>query len=250
LLKRFRSFLFPFTLSLILLSFVLPASAQEDRSSDPDTSLGHLPDKILADLPHLFLGDNPAILAVGTGATAFALGGLDEQNSLAGQLQGWNTQSLFDLGNFYGEGWVEGLSAVGSWSIGALVEDPRLQEFGRDAAESLIDSTVLVTTLKLTINRERPDASNNWSFPSGHAIVAFCFAPVIQKYWGWEAGGAAYLLGTVTCLARVEGYHHYLSDVLAGATLGIVIGNAVVYAPKDVSIGVVPGRVELKLAFN
>ena len=100
------------------------------------------------------------------------------------------------------------------------------------------------------MGRERPDGSNHFSFPSGHTITAFSFAPVVTKYWGLGAGIAAYTLGTVTAFARVEGEHHYLSDVIAGATLGIVIGNMVVYKPKDISLGLGPGTAEIKLAFN
>ena len=60
----------------------------------------------------------------------------------------------------------------------------------------------------------------------------------------------AYLLAAVTGLARVEGNHHYLSDVFAGATLGIVIGNAVVYKPKDFAVSLAPGHINLKWSFN
>jgi membrane-associated phospholipid phosphatase len=220
------------------------------QSPDPDTSLAHFPTKLVDDLPHLFNTDNLIPFTVGTAATAFDWAVLDEQDTLAADLKSWNTQPLFDFGNFYGEGWVEGFGAVGSWSVGALAQNARLQQFGRDASESLLLSTVLVTGLKYAVGRERPDGSNNQSFPSGHAITAFCFAPIVTKYWGWEAGVPAYLLATVTGLARVEGYHHYLSDVLAGGTLGIVIGNAVVYRPKDVSVSVGPGQMGLKFAFN
>lgn len=233
--------------------FFTPLYSQADTftlSSDPDCSLAHFPTKLVDDLPHLFISNNlPVFLAGGT-LTALDWSTLDGQDSLASDLQHWNTQPLFDFGNFYGEGWVEGFGAVGSWSIGAWVKDERMQEFGRDAAESLLDSTILVTGLKYAVGRERPDGSNNQSFPSGHAITAFCIGPVVTKYWGWEAGVPAYALATVTALARVEGYHHYLSDVLGGATLGIIIGNAVVYTPKDVSVSVGPGQMELKLAFN
>ena len=236
--------------AIFLSTPVLSVSAQ-DLSSDADVSLGHLPDKILTDLPHLFMGPNAAVLAIGTGATAFTWAGIDPQNGLAGQLQGWNTPGLFDFGNFYGEGWVEGFGAVSSWSLGALVQDERLQEFGRDASESLLVSTVLVTGLKNVIHRERPDGSNDQSFPSGHTIVAFCIGPVVEKYWGLEAGIASYGLGTLTALARVEGHHHYLSDTVAAAALGIAVGNAVVHTPKDVSVGLGPrGEPELTVAFN
>ncbi len=217
--------------------------------ADPDTSLAHFPTKLIDDLPHLFITENAVPFVVGGFAAAGDWAVLDSRNSFQQPLANLNIQPVFDLGNFYGEGWVEGFGAVGSWSLGALTQDARLQEFGRDASESLVLATVVVTGLKYSINRTRPDGGP-YSFPSGHTITAFCFAPVINHYAGTGAGIAAYALGTVTALARMEGNHHYLSDVLAGATLGFVIGNAVVYTPKDVSVSVGPGQMELKLAFN
>jgi membrane-associated phospholipid phosphatase len=238
-------------LLLVCLCFAESAGAQADwQSPDADTSLLHFPVKLVDDIPHLFISENIAPFTIGSVATALDWTLLDNQNDLAADLQKWNSPSLFNFGDFYGEGWVEGIGALGSWGAGALWSNPKLQEFGRDMAESLVSSTILVTGLKYAVERERPDKSNNLSFPSGHAITAFCVAPVISQYWGWEAGIPAYLLGTITGLSRVEGYHHYLSDVIAGATFGIIIGNAVVYTPKNVSVGVGPGQMELKLAFN
>jgi hypothetical protein len=216
---------------------------------DQDTSLQHFPTKILHDVSNLLIPQNITPFAVGSLATALDWTTLDGQNNLASSLDQWNTEPLFDFGNFYGEGWVEGGAALGSWSLGALTEDLKLQQFGRDSAESLVMATVLVTGLKYAVNRTRPNGGS-LSFPSGHAITAFCVAPVVQKYWGWEAGVPAYLLATITGFARVEDYYHYFSDVIAGATLGIVIGNAVVYTPKDVSVSVEPGTMNLKLIFD
>ena len=249
-MKGFRPLFFGLGL---LVFFLGAAAAQGDENSlspDPDVSLAHFPSKIINDLPHFFTDENIPPLAVGSLATALDWSLLDGQNSLAGDLQNWKTQPLWDFGNFYGEGWVEGGLGLGGWGLGALTNDLKLQEFGRDATESLLESTVVATGLKYAVGRERPDRSNNLSFPSGHSITAFCFAPVVARYWGWEAGVPAYLLATVTGLARVEGDHHYLSDVLAGATLGIVIGNSVVYAPKDVSVSAGPGQVNLTWKFN
>lgn len=237
--------------SLILLLAPLGAFAGETwESDDPDTSLRHFPSKLAGDIPHLFIPDNIAPFAAGSLATALDISLLDGQNSLATDLQKWNTRALFDFGNFYGEGWVEGGAALGSWSIGALTDDLRLREFGRDAAESLVTAAVVATGLKYAVGRERPDKSDNLSFPSGHAITAFCVGPVVTKYFGWEAGAAAYVLAAVTGLARVEGLHHYLSDVLAGATLGIVIGNSTVYAPKNISVSMGPGQMRFSWAFD
>jgi membrane-associated phospholipid phosphatase len=209
-----------------------------------------LPDKFISDLSHFFTPENNATLVFGTFLTATDWAMFDQYNSLPSSLKNLNIQPAWDLGNFYGEGWVEGFGAVGSWVGGSLTNDLRLSEFGRDASESLVLATVMVTGLKYAVGRERPDGSNNQSFPSGHAITAFCFAPVVSRYWGQGWGIAAYILGGVTALARVEGYHHYVSDTLAGATLGILIGNMVVYKPKDISLGLGPGTAEIKLAFN
>ena len=244
MLKTFLS-----TAVLFFLATLLVQASTVYDSPDDDTSLGHFPVKLVEDLPHLFISDNAIPFIAGGVLTASDWAFFDQHDSFASLLQ-WNTKPLFDFGNFYGEGWVEGGTAVASWSWGAFTNDKRLQEFGRDATESLVTATLVVTGLKYAVHRERPDGSNNQSFPSGHAITAFCFAPVVTKYGGWEWGVPVYLLGTVTALARVEGYHHYLSDVIAGATLGIVIGNSVVYAPKDVSISAGFGQANLKLAFN
>jgi membrane-associated phospholipid phosphatase len=216
---------------------------------DPDVSLAHFPVKFVGDFSNLFISDNAAPFIAGSLLTASDWALFDQHDSFASALQ-WNTPALFDFGNFYGEGWVEGGMAVGSWYWGAVRDDRRLQEFGRDATESLVTATLVATGLKYAVGRERPDGSNNQSFPSGHAITAFCFAPVVAKYGGWELGVPAYAFATVTALARVEGYHHYLSDVLAGATLGIVIGNAAVYAPKDVSVSAGLGTLKLSLKFE
>jgi membrane-associated phospholipid phosphatase len=218
-------------------------------SPDADTSLAHFPSKIISDIPHLFIPENGMPFVVGGFLTAGDWILFDSQNYLATGLQNLNIQPVFDFGNFYGEGWVEGGGAFGSWGLGALTGDMRLQEFGRDAAESLITSTVVVTGLKLAVNRTRPNGGA-YSFPSGHAITAFCFAPVVDRYFGGEIGVPTYLLATVTALARVEGDWHYLSDVLAGATLGIIIGNSVVCTPKDVSVTALPGGLNVRLAFN
>lgn len=234
---------------LFFLAFSASWSEELWQPTDSDTSLGHFPEKIINDLPHFFIPENIVPFAVGSIATAVDWSVFDEQNQLAPSLDGLNIEPLFDFGTFYGEGWVEGGGALGSWGVGALTGDKKLQEFGRDASESLLMATITVTGLKYAVDRTRPNGSS-YSFPSGHTITAFCVAPVIQKYWGWEAGVPAYALATVTAFARVEDYWHYFSDVLAGATLGIVIGNAVVYSPKDLSVAAFPGGLEAKWTFN
>lgn len=237
---------------LLILFLFSPAFIRAEESwqpADTDVSLGHFPSKIIDDLPHLFIPENIAPLAIGGVATAADWIFLDGQNHLASSLNGLGIEPVFDFGTFYGEGWVEGGGALGSWGVGALTRDQKLQEFGRDATEALVMATVTVTGLKYAVDRTRPNGAS-YSFPSGHTITAFCVAPVIQKYWGWEAGVPAYALAAITDFARVEDYWHYFSDTIAGATLGIVIGNAVVYTPKGFSVSAFPGGLEAKWEFD
>jgi membrane-associated phospholipid phosphatase len=248
--KNIRKTFLTVIIQVFFLGFVMPVGAQEPWTSpDPDTSMDHFPVKLVTDVPHLFASDNIIPFSAGAVATALQWAVLDDQSTLSSDLHDWNAHPLFDLGNFYGEGWVQAGGALGSWAVGAIVGDARMRQFGRDAAESLLLSTIVVTAVKLPVDRTRPNGGDH-SFPSGHTITAFCAAPVVTRYFGWGAGVPAYLLATVTGLARVEGNHHYLSDIFAGATLGIVIGNAVVYKPKDLSLAVGPGQARIQWAFN
>ena len=62
----------------------------------------------------------------------------------------------------------------------------------------------MVQALKYTVRRERPDGSNNKSFPSGHAASAFATATVLQRHYGWKVGAPAYALGSYVA-ARAHG---------------------------------------------
>jgi membrane-associated phospholipid phosphatase len=77
------------------------------------------------------------------------------------------------------------------------------------------------------VQRERPDHSNNVSFPSGHAAGAFAVATVLTSHYGWKAAIPAYIGATYVAAARVHDNKHYLSDVTFGAAMGIAGGRTV-----------------------
>ena len=82
--------------------------------------------------------------------------------------------------------------------------------------------TALAGGLKYTIHEERPDGTDNKSFPSGHAARAFMGAELVRMEYGTGLGIAAY--GTaigVGCL-RVYNDRHWWHDVAAGAAIGIL----------------------------
>lgn len=84
-----------------------------------------------------------------------------------------------------------------------------------------VGATAAMTTgLKHAFPEERPDHSDNRSFPSGHTSTAFAAAGYLQKRYGWEWGLPATLAASVVGLARVQSKDHHWYDVVAGAALG------------------------------
>lgn len=87
----------------------------------------------------------------------------------------------------------------------------------------LAGATSMATTylLKHTVKKQRPDGSNNLSFPSGHTATAFQGASFIARRYGWKYGIPAYLVSGYVAWGRVYGRKHDTWDVLAGAAIGI-----------------------------
>ena len=104
-------------------------------------------------------------------------------------------------------------------------------------------ATALATTyaLKYIVQKQRPDQSNNLSFPSGHSTVSFTGAAFLQHRYGWKFGIPAYALSTYVAWSRVYGKKHDYWDVLAGAAIGI--GSAYIYTrpfAKKHSLAITP----------
>lgn len=92
-------------------------------------------------------------------------------------------------------------------------------------AFSVILMSSVVNSLKRTTHVERPDGSNRHSFPSGHTATAFMTATMLNKEYGHKSpwvGIGAYSVATATGLMRMANNKHWLSDVLAGAGIGIL----------------------------
>ena len=81
--------------------------------------------------------------------------------------------------------------------------------------------------LKYLVKKERPDFSDNHSFPSMHTSVSFAGAAFIQRRYGWKWGIPAYAVSTYVGWSRVYGKKHDWWDVAAGAVIGA--GSAYIF---------------------
>ena len=80
-----------------------------------------------------------------------------------------------------------------------------------------------VKGVKYAVNRQRPYGGDH-SFPSGHTATSFMTATMLHKEYGWKSpwfsiGG--YTVAAVTGVSRIMNNAHWLSDVMAGAAVGI-----------------------------
>jgi len=86
----------------------------------------------------------------------------------------------------------------------------------------------LVAPLKAVTNRQRPNGENDESFPSGHTAQGFISATFLHREYGhlspWYSIGGYTLAASVGAL-RILNNKHYLSDVLFGAGIGILVTN-------------------------
>lgn len=88
----------------------------------------------------------------------------------------------------------------------------------------LSGATNLATSLllKAIIDKDRPDFSNNNSFPSAHTSIAFQGASFIQRRYGWKYGIPAYIVSSYVGWGRTYAKKHDGWDVLAGAAIGTI----------------------------
>ena len=122
---------------------------------------------------------------------------------------------LSQVGDFWGI-----LSPLALWAI--MSKSNMNKDYVSNAFAANILSTYAIKSLS---QRQRPDGSNNYSFPSGHTSNSFLAAELINQIEGMPSSIPFYLLSINTALSRINDKKHFLSDVVFGAAIGISIGK-------------------------
>jgi membrane-associated phospholipid phosphatase len=127
-----------------------------------------------------------------------------------------------------GDSWFWGLGLIILWSLG--------NSFWKQwAIIELVGISVLaalVMSLKFIIRRRRPEGewgsiyrnTDPHSFPSGHAARAFMIAMVAAGLGASWIAVILWVWAPLVSLARVAMGVHYVSDIVAGFFVGIVMG--------------------------
>lgn len=146
--------------------------------------------------------------------------------------------SFFKPGKYIGSTEVVLGGALATYLVGRAGHKPRAQHIGMDLIESSLLSEAITQAIKYSVRRERPIApdgsqASGYAFPSGHASITFAAATVLEQHLGWKAGVPAYLVATYVAMSRLHDDKHFASDVIFGATNGIIIGRSVTWHARN-----------------
>ena len=117
------------------------------------------------------------------------------------------------------------IGVLGFADMIGLKTTSNLKKQAKDIALITAANYIVVKTLKIATNETRPNGSKN-SFPSGHTSNAFALAGILRH----ELKGShpvlsysGYLFATTTGAFRVLNNKHWVSDVLVGAGVGMLV---------------------------
>ena len=149
-------------------------------------------------------------------------------------------EKIFKPGEILGElGTLLG-SASAVYAVGRIKDQPKVSHVGMDLIQSLVVAEAITQTLKFTTHRERPDGSDDNSFPSGHAADTFAFATALERHLGWRGAVPAYVFSSYVAISRLPADRHWLSDAVFGSAVGIIAGRTVTRHGREFPVTVVP----------
>jgi hypothetical protein len=220
-----------------------PQAEQKEPPTPPHTGIRALFSNLVEDVKKLPAKQNAYLAAIGGG-----LAGLshpvdaDVNARLRSHYDGVN--KAFAAGKYFGNTPEQVALSLGTYAYGRVTHSPKVSHLGMDLLQAQILTEMLVEPLKFATDRERPDASNHRSFPSGHAAVTFAGATVLERHLGWRKSLLGYTIASYVAASRLHDNRHYLSDVVFGAAVGSIAGRTVVHHASDywaVSPVTVPG---------
>jgi len=174
------------------------------------------------------------------------------------RLEGWDSQ---DIGRIHDI--VEPFGRVRSiYGLGAVIvlggytsgRAPTIR-CGLECIEAGFVTTQLTVFLKHATGRLRPGATSEPyrfhpfrkgnAFPSSHAVQAFAAASVLTEYTPFPADCILFAVASTVAVFDLSENRHWVSDVTAGAFLGIIVGKTLVRGHETSSHRSTSGRLRV-----
>jgi membrane-associated phospholipid phosphatase len=205
-----------------------PAAPPASITAPQPSTLGGAIRALPQSARHLADRSNLIVLA---SATALALSLTPADAHISRTIAASPMDTALSPGDVIGNGYTQFAVALGTLAAGQLSHKRTVAATGADLLDAQIINGIATQGIKYAVDRQRPDGGHH-SFPSGHTSATFATATVIQRRFGWKAGVPLYALGGYVAASRLQQNHHYLSDVVFGAALGIVAGRASVHVSR------------------
>jgi hypothetical protein len=185
----------------------------------------------------IFYKDNLPVVLIGVGLTGLALT-VDQRVKKYFQDRK-PLEHVDKYGDKIGSGYPEvgvGFALLGT---GELINNKKLADTGAVTLEASVIDGIATEALKLTARRKRPNGGNRNSFPSGHASITATMAASISEMYDWDLRLAVplYLTTAFVGASRIQANEHFLSDVIAGMTVGTLAGISVARYHKEKDAG-------------
>lgn len=148
-------------------------------------------------------------------------------------------EDVLDPGAVAGSAMVQLGGSLLTYAVGRVVRQREITHLGADLVRAQVLTQAITQGIKFTTRRTRPDGSG-LSFPSGHTAGAFASATVLQRHYGWKIGAPAYALAGYVAASRLSDNRHYLSDVVFGATIGVLAGRTVTIGHGAARFAMIP----------
>ncbi len=198
------------------------------------------------------LGSDEMILA------ASLLGGIALSSIPEMEIRDWNVERMNDvtyekyksISSLAKREYI-GLFAAGVYFGGLVSGTDRIRRTGLKLITAMTLSGIITGSFKVILGKARPwraehlndyrffEMSNDFqAMPSGHSTVAFCVATILAgEIDRWWATVPLYATAGLVAWSRIYLNQHFLSDVIAGASVGTLSALAVLNVNKKIEIG-------------
>jgi membrane-associated phospholipid phosphatase len=212
-----------------------PAGPGSERTAVP--SVGYYVKEFIPDLwggtKRIFYRDNAPLVLIGMGLTGLAF-------TVDHRVQDYFLEKNpmkhpANIGDKIGAGYFPvgvGLALLGA---GEWLDDKKMADTGVVTLESLLVTVIATEGLKFATGRKRPDGSDHLSFPSGHSSSTASLAASVSEMYDWDLRIAVplYVVTAFVGASRIQANQHHLSDVIAGITLGTLVGSSFAKYQKE-----------------
>ncbi len=202
--------------------------AESDWFASVKADWREFPDWLEQDAKATFLDRDHAAILLWAGLASVAMNEGNADDDIARYFERHDTFGKLD---------AEALNVVGSplthfsaaalwYGVSVNCQDEVNKQRAMTMFTALTINGVATTALKAVRQNDRP-AGDAWAWPSGHTSSSFTVASVLHEFYGLKVGIPAYTAAGLVAYRMMDVGDHWASDVVFGATLGVIVGHTV-----------------------